>query len=320
MSTAAGYPVQEKAENFEEFWARSVNDPIYVILGVQGAGTNLLSRLLRRTFGVSVLRDQSAVFNIAAELGPTPSPSEVRHAFGRVQRWIARWQRRRGVSLPFQGLGEAFDIVRPTNGAELARLVYAYRAFMFGARLMAIKSDDLWASIAHIDTVLPNRRIVLLTRDFRDNLVSVTGKHFGPIEPVCAALYVRHRFRLYEQEYHRAGVSGYHVRFEDVLSEPGRCLEELGRFFGWAPRVDPHDVGSTFRRRPNKIGKFRALSTRKRKWCEALLRDELVRWGYALEFDAADPPNLAMRLGLRLTDAVRRVPQKIRTMYARLTA
>jgi hypothetical protein len=45
---------------------------------------------------------------------------------------------------------------------------------------MAIKSDDLWETIGHIDMVLPNRRIVLLTRDFRDNLLSITKKDSDP--------------------------------------------------------------------------------------------------------------------------------------------
>jgi hypothetical protein len=317
--------VQSCARSFEDYWASCRDDPIYVVLGVQGSGTNLLSRLLRRTFGVSVLRDRSRVFNIASELGPRPEASEVRRAFGRLRAYIAssgmgrgRRQDRSYVTEPFRGLEEAFDVVRPESGAELARLVYAYRAFSLGAPLMAIKSDDLWERIAYIDDVLPNRRVILITRDFRDNLVSVTGKHFGPVEPVCAALYVRDRFRRYEQEYARAGSAGHHVRFEELLSEPGASLERLGRFFGWQSCVDPHEVGSTFRRRPNKVGRFALLSSRNRMWCEALLRDELVRYGYELEFAAADPPAPVVHLALRVKDAFRRVPQKVRTTAARL--
>jgi hypothetical protein len=324
MSTAVEKKLEGNAQSFEDYWARCQRDPIYVILGVQGSGTNLLRRLLERTFDVSVLRDRSRVFNIAAELGLRPEASEVRRAFRRLRAQIVASQMGRGrrqdgsyVAEPFSGLERAFDMVRPTSGAELARLVYAYRAFSFGASVMAIKSDDLWERIAHIDDVLPDRRVILITRDFRDNLVSVTGKHFGPVEPVCAALYVKDRFRWYEQEYRRAGTAGYHVRFEALLSEPGPCLERLGRFFGWTPSVDPHAVGSMFRRRPNRVGRFASLSPRNRMWCEALLRDELVRYGYELEFDAADPPAAVVRLALQMKDALRRVPQKMRTTAAR---
>jgi hypothetical protein len=108
------------------------------------------------------------------------------------------------------------------------------------------------------------------------------------------------------------------VRFEELLSEPGPSLDRLGRFFGWQARVDPHEVGSTFRPRPNKVGKFAVLSSRNRMWCEALLRDELVRYGYELEFDAADPPAPVVHLAIRIKDAFRRIPQKVRTTAARL--
>ena len=92
------------------------------------------------------------------------------------------------------------DIETP---AELAQFVYAYGAYKLGTTLMAVKSDDLWEQLDRIDSVIPNRRIVLLTRDFSDNLLSITKKDFGPIEPFVAARYVHGRFLRYEQEFKR---------------------------------------------------------------------------------------------------------------------
>ena len=89
---------------------------------------------------------------------------------------------------------------------------------------MAIKSDDLWETIGHIDAVLPNRRIVLLTRDFRDNLLSITNKDFGPVEPLIAARYVKTRFARYDREYQRTpDAQRIHVRYEDLLRTGRIC-------------------------------------------------------------------------------------------------
>lgn len=54
-------PAQSSA-TFKEFFEAARERPVYVVLGVQGSGTNLLSRLLVRIFGFSVLQDRSMVF------------------------------------------------------------------------------------------------------------------------------------------------------------------------------------------------------------------------------------------------------------------
>ena len=71
-----------------------------------------------------------------------------------------------------------------------------------------------------IDAVLPNRRLLLITRDFRDNLLSVAGKEFGPVEPLCAAQYVKKQIDRYAAEYRRTGNRALHVKFETLVSSP----------------------------------------------------------------------------------------------------
>jgi hypothetical protein len=94
---------------------------------------------------------------------------------------------------------------------------------------MAIKSDDLWETIDRIDAVLPNRRTIFLTRDFRDNLLSVAGSDFGPIDPLHAARYVKHQVSVYEREYARTAsqstVSSA-VRRSARRSRDGRAPDE----------------------------------------------------------------------------------------------
>src|SRR5688500_6013256 len=78
--------MQEPADSgFKEILARSHDEPVFVILAVQGSGTNLLSRLLVRLFNFSVLHDRSIVFNAAARLGASPTTSAVEREIRRFE-------------------------------------------------------------------------------------------------------------------------------------------------------------------------------------------------------------------------------------------
>src|SRR5262245_16718909 len=125
--------------------------PVYVILGVQGSGTNLLSRLLSRVFGFSVLHDHSFVFAAAKRLGRRPSQAQVAREIEALTRHLRpsllRSRRMlRGIrdAAGFDGVEAVLRGARVQSGAEFAHLVYSYRAAAVGARHLAIKSDDLW--------------------------------------------------------------------------------------------------------------------------------------------------------------------------------
>ena len=189
---------------FREYYERTRTEPIYIILGVQGSGTNLLSRLLARLFGFSVMRDRASVFNAAARLGAQPARSDIEREIKRFKRMVAPSPLRRKFSKhvilksePLRGVADALSSSPIASGADFARLIYTYRAFSLGADHIGLKSDDLWQSIHLIDRVIPERRVIMLTRDFRDNLLSISGKQFGPIEPVCAAQYVKNQLSYY---------------------------------------------------------------------------------------------------------------------------
>jgi hypothetical protein len=189
-------------ESFPTFFARVRQQPVYVILGVQGSGTNLLRSILVRAFRFSVVQDKALVFKTAAQLGAAPSPEDVRRQFKRlkthlVPSTVARKTRQLvKTNGSFAGIERHFDEAGPRTAADLATFVYGYSAYSLGTSLMAVKSDDLWEHIGQMDLLMPNRRVILLTRDFRDNLLSITKKDFGPLEPFVAARYVSHRFAL----------------------------------------------------------------------------------------------------------------------------
>jgi len=321
----AASPSHRTDVTFREYFESVRERPVYVVLGVQGSGTNLLGRILVRAFGFSVLQDRSMVFNAAVRLGTSPSRAAVAREIAGFRALLApsTFDRIRGrkflrQSEPFVGIFTELTPSAIRSGADFVRLIYAYRAYSLGMREMAIKSDDIWEHIDEIDTVLPNRRIILLTRDFRDNLLLVGGKHFGPVEPICAAQYVKRQFELYDAEYRRAGVNGFHVRFETFVEAPRRFIDDFARHFGMVPVADPDAALRTFRFRPNKIAKWKQLDAQTLAWCEGLLEEELRAYGYALTSPAAALPSRATMLAARIRDVVRRAPQKLRQIALHL--
>ncbi len=310
---------------FEEFFAFCRTEPVYVILGVQGSGTNLLRRFLVQAFNFSVMQDKAAVFNAAVRLGPSPSSEAVRREFEALMAGIFPNELRRKLrkpilrlNEPFRGIERHFDAVQIRSGADFARFIYTYRAWSLNTRFMAIKSDDLWEHIPRIDEVLPNRRIILLTRDFRDNLLSICGKNFGPIEPVCAAQYVKERFAHYEAEFLRAGTDALHIRYESLLNEPREFLTSFAARYGLPFVNDADAVVAGLQLRPHKIGKWHRLPAQELGWCEAILRRELQTFGYPPVTAQQDPPPGRALLTVRTRDVFKRVPQKLGTIAERL--
>jgi hypothetical protein len=305
--------------SFPEYQQKLAGEPVFVILGVQGSGTNLLSRILTRVFKFSVFRDGSRIFNAAARLGDSPTERQKMQEVRRFHALVAPSAGRQLMAqnlirdnAPFRGIEPYLDGTSVSSGAQFARIIYAYRAYSLAARHLAIKSDDIWEHIHHIDEVLPNRRIILLTRDFRDNLLSVAGKNFGPVEPLSAALYVKHHFAPYAREYDRCNGNAYHVRFESLLTARRQFVDDFSLKFGIAPAVDPEVALATIPTRPHRTARWRSLDPALLQQCEAVLYDELVRFGYEPACPRTAAPGPVIRLRARTRDALRRVPQKLR--------
>ena len=311
-------------ESFREFFEHARRVPVFVILGVQGSGTNLLGTVLAGAFGFCVIQDQSIVFSAAAQLGPNPARGDVRRRFHRLRARLLPSAVRRKTSKivksnsDFSAIADYFDSVDLRSGADFARFVYGYGAFRRCTTLMAIKSDDLWENIDAIDTVLPNRRIVLLTRDFRDNLLSITRKDFGPIEPLVAAKYVHDRFERYEREFDQTPEDyRLHVRYEDLLADPHAFVERFGLHFGLAPAQNGHAAVERLPIRRNNVSKWGELDSATLAGCEAILRSELERYGYGVG-PGTIAPSAGMWALARSRDVLRRVPQKMLKVSTRL--
>jgi hypothetical protein len=309
---------------FADYFARARHLPVFVVLGVQGSGTNLLRSILVEAFQFCVVQDQSIVFNAAARLGRTPSPDAVHRQFSQILTHLqpsAVTRKTRQViksNADYAGIEDCFVAAGVRSSAELAQFVYAYGAYRLGTTLMAVKSDDLWEHIDQIDAVIPNRRIVLLTRDFRDNLLSITKKDFGPIEPLIAAQYVHDRFSRYEAEFQRTPEEQrFHVRYEDLLSDPRRFALGFAGHFGLEFGAGGEAGLSRLRIRSSNVKKWAGLDAETLSGCEGILRDELIRYGYGVEREAVAPTVGVWALA-RSRDTLRRVPQKMIKISRRL--
>jgi hypothetical protein len=311
--------------SWSSYYAVAKHAPVYVVLGVQGSGTNFLRSILVSAFNFSVVQDQTIVVKAALKVGQNPSIETVQRQFAAIRSRLfpstltRKTRRRIKANAPFTGIEEHFDPTTIKSAADLAQFVFAYGAYSMGTTLMAIKSDDMWEAIDHLDTALPNRRIILLTRDFRDNLLSVTKKHFGPIEPLVAAQYVKDRFAHYDAEYRRTPPEHrFHVRYEDLLETPDAVVAGLRDHFKLGgDREAPPAVDKGRIRRNNKR-KWASLSQHELGQCEAILRDALNAYGYGTECDPVDPPSPSEWLVAKGRDAVKRIPQKIDDVANRL--
>ena len=312
-------------EDFTGYYARMRHEPIYIILGVQGSGTNLLQRLLTRLFNFSVVRDHSLVFNAAVRLGKSPTRNAVEREIDAFERCVEPSSLRRKTGgkiirnpVPLKGVCQELRRQSISSGADFARLIYAYRAFRMGAAHIGIKSDDIWQNIDSIDQAIPNKRIIFITRDFRDNLLSVAGKDFGPIEPLCAATYVKRQLGYYMAAYRRAGASAYHVRFDTLVNSTRQFADDFAHHFQLTPSVNLDVAVPALEFRPNKIGKWKALDPQELAWCEGILKDELREFGYECASAAPQLPGPGQLLVASARDKIRRVPQKLRWMASRV--
>jgi hypothetical protein len=312
-------------EAFAAYFKATADEPVYLLLGVQGSGTNLLSQLLTRAFNLSVLHDQSLVVRVAGQLGSSPSAHDLERGFRRIRAAMFPGPVRRRLTKAavhadgrLDGIDEAFyRAAGPRTPAELARFIYAYRAFRIGHTGMAIKSDDIWQHVSSLDRVLPARRVVLLTRDFRDNALSIVGKHFGPCHPTIAAHYVRSRFTQYEREHARSSQAGAHVRFEDLVCTPVATIGRLGRAIGLPEPGALEERLRGLHIRPGRVGRWQALPDRQLAVCETVLRRELVAYGYGLATTASEDVSRWDYASAIAGDVAQRVPQKLRHLWRR---
>lgn len=304
---------------FEEYYNRKKQEPTYVILGCQGSGTNLASRLLQQTLSFSVVHDRSLIFNSAVEVSKNPTSTTIEAQFKRIRRRIFPGKLRRRFMLKrhyrqakhFSGLPTAIATDLVTTASEFASYLYAYHAFNSGAKHQGLKSDDLWETIEHIDAIIPNRRYILLVRDPRDNAISITNKDFGPKDIFAASEYVRFRMAQYANEVNRQKPENVvTITYENLLNQPVRELEKISSKWqldladDYVERIEKMNI------RSHNSRKWAKLPHRRLQICESILGEMIDQYGYERGTNESTGVSSFQKLCWSAKDVAQRVPQR----------
>ncbi len=316
-------------DDFFSFFEQAKKWPLYIILGSQGSGTNLLSRLLQAVFSFSVVHDRSLIFNAAVRALTANKGSSLRREGQHILRslfpgfWRKRFARRayyRQAS-NYVGIHEYFRRATIANPMELAFFFYAYHCWHNGMSHMAIKSDDIWEHITFVRILFPERRYILLVRDLRDNALSIVNKPWGPCDIAMASYYVRQRLQAYVSEIDAFPERSLLVRYETLLTDPQGFVGSFADFTGlpipddWRERIDALGV------RKQNFNKWKSMPSGALGRCEHILQDFLLRFDYEM---ATVPRRILSRRerfalgGHALVDIARRIPQRIRRRWSRV--
>lgn len=310
----------EQDSGFPAYFEATRNEPTYVILGSQGSGTNLLSRMLRAVFGFSVVLDRSLVYNAAANVLRQPTEKTIQREMQRVCHSLFPGPLRKRLiqkhyfhqAANYEGLEQHLGSVTIRSADEFARFFYAFHGFVASARHVAIKSDDIWEQIELLPQLIPRHRIILLVRDPRDNALSIMNKPFGPCEIYAASEYVQKRLRVYRDVAEADPQGAIVIKYEELLNCPMDVARELTRFLGVEAAPDlEHQVEGLNIRRANH-DKWKKLPVADLNACEAVLGDDCRHFGYQTGVDTPPGVGPLERARRRSHDFALRIPQKLK--------
>ena len=324
-SGPVGHIAGARSMQFLDVWPDLREEPTYVVLGVQGSGTNLLCRILHQAFGVSVTRDRSLICSAAARVARNPTRGNVARQMQRVYRSFFPGQvRRRLLSREFHhhsrnylGVEEAIGKVETDSAASFAEFWYSYHAFSNELSRKGIKSDDIWRHVSDFDAILPNRRLVRLLRDPRDNALSITSKDWGPRNVLCAAKFVADQASIYDHEVASHPEHSLVIKYEHLLMETASFVERFAEQFDALPRDGWRDRLQKIGIRSENRQKWRSLPTATLEHLESRLGPLLSGHGYDRATPDGNRPSPMQMVAWRVDDIARRLPQKIAKTWRR---
>lgn len=310
---------------FAAAWQSLRCEPTYVILGVQGSGTNLLCRILQDVFDISVTRDRSLICAAGVRVAGREDPGSISREMQRVWRSVfPNPLRRRFLARAYYhqaenylGVEEAIGRIEIGSAADFTNFWYSYHAFRNGARRKGVKSDDIWRYVEQFDTVIPERRYIRLLRDPRDNALSIASKDWGPCNVLCAAQFVKHQARIYDKETTSHPEVSLVARYEDLLSSPELFIHRFAEQFDVALCDDWKDRLVKIGIRPGNRKKWERLSPDTLRFLEQRLQNLLEAHGYGVAASPGSQPGVWRKMSWLFDDTLRRVPQKAGKMWGR---
>ena len=311
---------------FVNFYEQSKHKDMFVILGSQGSGTNLLARFLGHMFDFSVIRDKSLIFNAAIKVRRDPRQSTIKRQLNQVYNElfpnpITQVMYRKHCRENFVGIHEYFSEVDIRTAKDFAYFFYAYSTYFTGKSRFAIQSDDIWETLHHLRDVFDNLNVILLTRDFRDHVLSVMHKNFGPRNVYMSSQYVKKHHNIYYQELLKKPDQALQIHYELLLTEPQNFIEAFTNRFGIEPVIDIDHAIERLNLRLLHLKKWeREMNADELLICESILQDELKTFGYELNNDAFVQFSPSQILSYRIQDCALRVPQKAKFTFHKMFA
>lgn len=305
-------------EDFIQYYQQAKTKDLYIILGSQGSGTNLISNTLMAVFNFSVIRDQSIIFNSAVKIHKNNSKENIRRQF----RYILNRFYPNIVRKTFQkhyhhrtryysGIEKYIDKIEIKTACDFACFFYAYHAFQNGKSFFAIKSDDIWENIEFLSQIFPNRKYIFNNRDPRDIVLSVIQKSFGPRQVYNGSLYVRKRVLKFLEEIERHQNISMGFKYEVLLANPLQIVQQFSQKFAMPLPQDRAERIKLLNIRSANFNKWKKLmSQRQLRVCESVLQNEILRCGYDLSGPATEVPAIESAF-YSLADTIQRVPQKL---------
>lgn len=313
---------EKQANSFLSFYENARTRPLFFILGAQGSGTNLLCSILKKIFNFSTIRDQSLIFNSAVNIyknhsdisvefrkvilkffpGPVTRRLSLRHYHHRTQYYV--------------GIEAFFNEVKIKNAEDFAYFFYAYHCFSEAKNYIAIKSDDIWEQLTYLDKIFSNYRIIFLTRDCRDNVLSVMRKNFAPKSVYFASKYIKRRMVAYFNEALKHPDLSFQIKYEELLTNPKSFVKKFASSTGVKPSddIDKHLDELNIRR--TNFQKWKAMFNEEELLiCETILKDELDVFGYSMENKSFSKISTLQILSEILRDTMFRIPQKLRVIF-----
>jgi hypothetical protein len=304
--------VQEKA--VQRSTARS-KAPVFV-LGCGRSGTTLLYHMLLSSGNFVVYRTESNVINL---LQPRFGNLSKRH---NKERLLEAWYGSRLYTLSGLDKGEirAKVLAECRNGGDFLRIIMEEMARQQNVKRWADCTPEHLLYLARIKETIPNALIIHIIRDGRD--VALSTSKLGYIRPVwwrplpkvmVSGLYWEWMVDKGRRDGEKLGADYVEVRFEDLVTEPGRVLKKLGDFIDHDldyDRIRKAGIGSvsepnTSFRADAKGGSFNPVCRWKTGYCkedltmlEGLIGGGLQRLGYPL---ATEDQQLRDRDDLRKT-------------------
>lgn len=208
------------------------NIPLFFIIGRPRSGTYLLRSLFDAHPNVVIPTECPLIVNLYPKWGKTKqwNKKKLLRFYDDIlfhkefHKWDIDQEALKKDLLSFSG-EHSFQ--------SLIKVVYLHSHSAFPKKEITLVGDKnpVYSTNTHkVMRAFPDARFIHLTRDYRDNLVSIKKVDFeAPYTPLIAYRW-RHSARLLDKLKKRHSAAFYTLKYEDLVSQPQQEMKKLSKF------------------------------------------------------------------------------------------